>query len=56
VAASAIGSIFESILRSVRESILRAYLESYSLVGWECHQVQLGMYLRACLGVCLRAA
>jgi len=56
VASSAFGSAFESVPRSVLESVLRAYFEVYSQAGWECHQVQLGVYLRACLGVCLRVA
>jgi len=56
VASSAIGSVFECVLGSVLESILRAYLEAYSQADWECHQVHLGVYLRACSGVCLRAA
>jgi len=56
VALSAFGSVFESIPGSVLESILRAYLEVYCQAGSECHQVQLGVYLRACFGVCLRVA
>jgi len=56
VASSVIGSVFESVLGSVLESVLRAYLGAYSQASWECHQVQLRVYLRACSGVCLRAA
>jgi len=56
VASSEFGSICESVPGSVSESVLRAYLEVYSQAGWECHQVQLGVHLRACLGVCLRVA
>ena len=56
MALSAFGSVFESVPRSVLESVLRAYLKVYCQAGSECHQVQLGVYLRACLGVCFRVA
>ena len=56
MSSSAIGSVFDSVLGSVLESVLRAYLGAYSQAGWECHQVQLGVYLRAWSGVCLRAS
>jgi len=32
---------------------LRVYLGASSQVDWECHQMQLVVYLRAYLGVCL---
>jgi len=56
VASSAFESIFESILGRVLESILRAHFEVISHAGWECHQVQWGVWLRACSGVCMRVA
>jgi hypothetical protein len=64
VPSSAIGNVLESMLENVLENVLRgvlgsvlsAYLGAYSQAGWECHSVQLGVYLRACLGVCLRAS
>jgi len=56
MSSSAFGSVFDSISGSVLESVLRAYFEVYSQAGWECYQVQFGVYLRACLGVCLRVA
>ena len=49
------GSVLENVL-SVLGSILWADLGAYSDAGWECHRVQLGVYLRACLGVCLKAS
>jgi len=56
VVSSEFGSIFESVPGSVPESVLGAYLEVYSQAGWECHQVQLAVHLKACLGVCLIVA
>jgi len=56
VSSSAIESVIEGILRSVLERVLRAYLGVYSQAGMECHQVQLGVYLRAWSGVCLRVS
>ena len=56
MASSAVGSVFDSIPGCVLESVLSAYLAVYSQAGWECHQVQLGVYLGECLGVCLRVA
>jgi len=53
---SILGKVLVNVLGGVLESVLRAYLGGLSSRLEMSHRVQLGLYLRAWSGVCLRVS